>query len=302
MKFYYLIIPLVFIICSCERSNLSFKKFHHDTINQKPQIKRITWEQWLKEAEKDHEIYGAFEPSKNTMVLLRRSLGIELSTNGGKRWEWRAKKTGRFDEMTVDNKGIWWGLVRWKGIHEVSYCRIFKSADRGKTWDGYIFNTNVFFPYHIYSKPNQAFAVSTFNDKKVYSLSGNDPQRHWQYVKQLPKEDEMADISTDNYFIDRQDNKLYVKRKGGKTDTLMDFKKADIYQIEKIKDTIYVAGSALNNPDSYFATVVKEHILKEYVIPGLDLNITKTQFNHIFLTATTGAYLLKNDKLIHIFK
>ncbi|MDB4918607.1 hypothetical protein [Mucilaginibacter sp.] len=293
----------MFIICSCERNNLSFKKFHHDTINQKPQIKRITWEQALKEAEKDRAIYGAFEPSKNTIVLFRRFLGIELSTNGGKSWEWLAKKLNRLDEITIDNKGIWWGLVRWKGIHEASHCRIFKSADCGKTWDGYIFNTNVFFPYHIYSKPNQAFLVINFWDKKVYSLLGNDPQHHWQYVKQLPKEDEMADISADNYFIDRHDNKLYVKRKGGKTDTLMDFRKAyEIYQIQKINDTIYVAGPALNNADSYFATVAKEHILKEYVIPGLDLNITKTQFNHIFLTATTGAYLLKNDKLIHIFK
>ncbi|MCO5947288.1 hypothetical protein [Mucilaginibacter flavidus] len=306
MKVCLLSLFLLFTVCACQRNKPSGKNSNSDTVNRKPPVK-FSYEQWLKQAEKDHEIYAAFEPSKNTIVLLRRSVGFEFSENQGKTWSWLGKEMGGINEISVDDKGTWWAMERWKGIHEPSYCRMYKSVDFGKTWEGYIFSPLLFFPYHIYSKPNQQLTVTNYWDNKVYSLLGNDPRHHWKYIKQLPKDDGMADDSVENYFIDKHlsdDNKLYVKRKSGKTDTLIDFKKAGaIYSIEKIKDIIYVAGPAVNYADSsYFAIIKNERVVKEYVIPGVDLNISKTQFNHVFLTATTGAYLLKNDKLIHIFK
>lgn len=39
----------------------------------------------------------------------------------------------------------------------------------------------------------------------------------------------------------------------------------------------------------------------ENVVPGVDLNIKITQFNHVFLSSSAGAYLFKDNKLIHIF-
>ena len=265
----------------------------------------LTWQQELDKEKTDPYIYHSFEVGKDTIILLRKTIGIELSTDGGNTWTWLAKKIWRFDEITVDDKGTWWGLERWKGIHEASYCRMYKSEDLGKTWQGYTFYTNLFFPYHIYSQPHQPLAITNFWDNKIYLLSGNDPQHHWHFYKQLPKKDDFADISVDNYFVDagmNGENKLYVKRKNGKADTLMHFIKAsNIYNIEKTKDTLFVSGPTDNN-SSYFATVVNEHQLKEYTVPGVDLEMKKTALNHIYLSCSSGAYLFKRNKLIHIFK
>ncbi len=297
----YLSILFLLTISSCIRIGNS--DFSSDGSNSK--FKAVSWEKMLVQAEKDHEIYGAFELSNDSIILLRRSVGIELSTDQGKTWKWLGKKIFRIDEFTVDNNGVWWGLERWKGIHEPSYCRLHKSTDLGKTWESYMFYPSVFFPYHIFSKPHQPLAVTNFGDNKVFILSGNDPRHHWQYVKQLPKSEHFADVSVGEYSVsrDNDNNKLYVKRKTGKVDTLLSFTKAyNIYKIEKASNVIYVAGPATNGIDSYFAVIKNEHLLKEFTVPGGDINLIKTQLGHIFLTSTTGAYLLQHNQLISIFK
>jgi len=303
MKPYYLSILLI-IICSCRKNSPPKDNSNKKNYQAGLRLKHITWEQELKEAEKDHEIYDIVELSKDTIILLRHSIGIELSTNGGKTWQWLGKKIFRLDELTVDNKGIWWGLERWKGIHEPSYCIMDRSFDRGKTWDRFIFHPLLFFPYHIYSKPHEQLAITNFGDNKVFSLSGSDPQHNWRCIKQLPEKDLLAEISIENYFVsrDNDNNKLYVKRKSGKVDTLMSFTNAyNIYYIEKTKNKIYVAGTTPDGINSYFGYIVNEHMLKNWIVPGGDVNMIKTQMGHIFLTCATGAYLFKNNQLIQIF-
>ncbi len=277
------------------------------TITLPKEEDRATW--WahiLKRAEKDHEIYGAFDISKDTIVLLRRSVGIELSADGGKTWKWLGKTIYRMDEFTVDNKGVWWGLECWKGIHEPSYCRMHSSADAGKTWTTYEFNTNIFFPFHINSKPGQPLEVIDGWSKKVSRLSGEDASHNWQYIKQLPDHDNnIADISAGNYFIsnDNDHNKLYVKRQNGKTDTLMSFTKAyNIYEMEMSKNTIYVAGPDTSGKNSYFGVIKNEKLLREFNVPGGDIHLIKTRFDHIYLTSTDGAYQYKNNSIITIYR
>ena len=147
MKTYYLLF-LSLLLISCKRELSSAKQVPRKL--SQDSLKHL-WQQQLAEAEKDHTIYSAVELTKDTIILLRRSVGLEFSTNGGKTWKWIAKQFFRIDELTVDDKGIWWALERWKGIHEPSYCRMYKSIDNGKVWQEYTFNTSVFFPYHIYS-------------------------------------------------------------------------------------------------------------------------------------------------------
>ncbi|GAA3988437.1 hypothetical protein GCM10022210_46680 [Mucilaginibacter dorajii] len=266
----------------------------------------MSWEQMLADAGKDHKICGTFDVSKDTIVLLRGSFGIELSTDHGKTWTWLGKKIFRLNEFTIDDKGTWWGLERWAGIHEPSYCMIHSSVNAGKTWITYEFNTNNFFPFHIDSKPREPLEITDFRSKKIYRLSGRDASHNWQFVKQLPENDnQIADLSVENYFIsnNNDNNKLYVKRENGITDTLMSFKKAyNIYNIKKIKNTVYVTGPSSGDINSYFAVIKNERLLQEFTIPGGDINLIKTQFNRIYLNSTSGAYQYKNNKVINIYK
>jgi len=297
MKIYSLFIFLL-VIYSCHRAEPKIKMAANTT-----RLKCLSRQQYLIQAQKDREIYGAFELSRDSVILLRRSVGIELSSNAGKSWQWLAKDIANINEFTVDDKGVWWGLEYWIGIHEASYCRLHKSENHGKTWSDYIFNASVFFPTHIYSKAHKSLAIMNFSDNRIYQLSGNDPGHNWRYIKQLPKKDELADISVENYFVSRANNKLYVKRINGKVDTLMAFAKAwDIYHIEENKSRIYVAGpKGDDSGDSYFAIILKERLLKEYIIPGDDVNITIGRSGRVFITSTTGAYLLQETHLSQIF-
>lgn len=264
------------------------------------------WRRILIRAEKDREIYGAFDVSEDTIVLLRRSVGIELSADDGKTWKWLGKTIYRIDEFTIDDKGIWWGLERWMGIHEPSYCRMHSSNDAGKTWITYEFNTSIFFPFHINSKPHRPLEVIDGWSKKIHRLTGNDASQNWRFIKQLPDNDnDITDLSVRNYFIssDNGHNKLYVKRPNGTTDTLASFTKADnLYKMQMDKNTIYVAGPDTSGKDSYFAVIKNEKLLREFTISGGDINLTKTQFNHIYLTSTDGAYQYKNSAIVNIYK
>lgn len=288
-------------ICSCQRTS----KKNSNNEHRKRQIK-TSWKQRLAEAEKDHTIHSAFDVSKDTIILLRRSIGIELSPDKGKSWIWLAKNIFRFDEFSIDDKGVMWGLERWKGIHESSYCRMHSSLDMGKTWKSYELNTNKFFPYHICSMPRTPLEVSDFWDKKLYRLEGSNPLAQWRFIKQLPNHDnDIADLSVGPYSISRENenNKLYVKRQNGLTDTLMSFTKAyNIYSIEISKDLIYVAGSSANDQGSYFAVIRNERLLRDFTIPGFDLNLTRTPLGRIYLTNSEGAFLYTKDTLVHLYK
>jgi hypothetical protein len=299
----FLLLTFLVMVCSCKQ-NKSFLKAGADTSNGGTKSKQV-WEKYLKEAKKDHEIYHAYELSDDTIFLLRRSIGMELSIDGGKKWEWIGKQIPRLDEFTIDDRRIWWGLVRWKGIHEPSRCFLWKSTDSGVTWKIYTFNPNVFFPYHFYSNTHEPLAITNYWDNKVYLLKGADPQHNWHYIKQIDQIDPLSDISINPYFVSREndDNKLYVKRKNGIIDTLLHFKNAyNIYYVEKDKEVIYAAGAAENGEDSYFAIIKKEHLDKEFTLPGGDLEMKKTNLNHILLCGMSGAYILKKDSLIHIYK
>jgi len=264
----------------------------------------MPWDTILSRAIKDREIYNLMELSPDSIVLLRRSVGIELSTDKGRKWEWLGKNIFRVDEFTVDNKGIWWGLERWQGIHEPSYCRLYRSLNRGKTWLKYEFNTEVFFPYRIYSKPHEALSIININDK-VFTLQGADPAQHWQFVKQLPPKNDLSDISAENYFISHSNNKLYIKKENGAIDTLVNFSGAsDIYYIEKVKNVIYALGPAQDDYNNAYLAVydIKSNLCKTFKVPGGDAKLIKTIFDRIYLTSTEGAFVFKNDNITPIFK
>lgn len=263
--------------------------------------KRLSKAEWLLQAEKDSSVNGVVELSGNRTVLMRRA-GLELSVDGGRTWKWIARDLTGVREFTEDDKGTWWAISYWIGIHEASYCYLSRSLDKGKTWVGYTFNTYVFFPYDIYSIPGSPLGIVNRRDDKVYVLSGNDPRHNWKPVKQLPDHNTYADISSENYFVSRSNDKLYTKTKNGKTDTLTNFPKASrIDEIANVNDIIYVAGSSLKDGASYFAVVKNRQQLTEYDSFPPFLRMEKTQFGHIYLYSYEGAYRFKKGKLIHIF-
>jgi len=300
MKAYHLVLLLLFV--SCKRDISSGKqperKLSQDSL-------KILWAQQLAESKKDHTIYSAVELSKDSIFLLRRSVGLEYSTNGGKTWKWIAKNIFRIDELTVDDKGIWWALERWKGIHEASYCRMYKSTNEGKTWKMYTFNTSIFFPYHIYSKPHQKLAISTQFENTVYQLLGTDPRHNWQFVKKQRDDNQHNVVSAGNYSIQVSgyDDALCVNRNDKTVDTLIRFTKAyRIYYIEHKKNQLFLAGPAKQGMDLYFAVIKDEKIQKEIFLSGGDCQMQKSQLGNIILTGSSGAYIYKNDALKHIYK
>ncbi|RZK09718.1 MAG: hypothetical protein EOO43_21000 [Flavobacterium sp.] len=107
---------------------------------------KIRWEQLRAAEEKYPGIRGVFDVSVDTIVLLRHSLGIEVSSDRGMSWIWLAKDINRFNEFTIDDKGLMWGLELWIGIHEPSYCRMHSLQDKGKTWKSYELDAQKFFP------------------------------------------------------------------------------------------------------------------------------------------------------------
>lgn len=296
-------VSIIFGVCACNNPTKNTSK---GLLPDAPKHITISWEQELAEAQRDHEIYGAFDISPDTVLLLRRSRGIELSSDQGRNWTWMGKEIFRLDEFMVDDKGTWWGLERWKGIHEPSYCRMYSSKDAGKTWKRYVLNTNVFFPYHISSQPHQPLEAVDFWSKKLYRLPGSNPLARWTFLEQLPDSDNtVADLSVGPYAVSREtgNNKLYVKRPNGSADTLLSFTKAsDIYCLTRRKDMIYAAGPDTSDKSSYFAIIKNERLLKDITIPGVDLNITVTRFGHVYLTCTEGAFEYKDDRLVPIFR
>ncbi|MDT3401874.1 hypothetical protein [Mucilaginibacter terrae] len=291
-------------IVSCKR-NISLPKQEPEPKLNRDSLK-ILWDIQLAEAKEDRTIYSAVELSKDTIILLRRSIGLEYSTNGGKTWKWIAKNIFRIDELTIDDKGIWWALERWKGIHEASYCRMYKSANEGKTWTEYTFNTSVFFPYHFYSKPHQTLAISTQFENTVYQLSGTNPRRNWQFIKIQPNDNQTNTVSAGKYSIhdSEYDDALCVDRGKYSIDTLIRFTKAyRIYYIEQKKDHLFVAGPAKGGMDLYFAVISNEKIKKEIILPeGVDFEMQKSQLGNIILTGSSGAYVYKNNELKQIYK
>lgn len=295
---------LSLLLVSCKR-NISSAKQEPEPKLSRDSLK-ILWNKQLAEAKEDHTIYSAVELSKDTIILLRRSIGLEYSTNGGKTWKWIAKNIFRIDELTVDDKGIWWALERWKGIHEASYCRIYKSIDKGKTWTAYVFNTSIFFPYYFYSKPHQKLAISTQFENTVYQLSGTNPKRNWQFIKNQPNDNQIDTVSTGNYFIHDSgyDDALCVKHDNKAIDTLIRFKKASrIYYIEQKNNFLFVAGPAKGGIDLYFAVIRNKKIKKEIILSGGgDFKLQQSGLGNIILTGSSGAYVYKNNELKQIYK
>lgn len=302
MKSYFLITLFLVVICSCQRTS---QKENYNPPKKKPII--ITWKERIAAAEKDPGIRGVFEVSRDTIILLKRTLGIELSPDGGKSWVWLAKNIFGFNEFVIDDKRIMWGLEKWVGIHEPSYCRIHSSEDKGKTWKSYELNTNKFFPYHISSLPYAPLEVVNYSNKKLYRLEGLNPLAKWLFIKQLPNRDnnKPVELSVDSYSITQNsdNNKLYVRRPNGSTDTLITFTKADnIYYLEKSKDMIYVAGPSSNEQSSYFAVIKNEQLLRDFTVPGLEVKLIKTNLGRIYLTSTEGAFQYKGHRLVNIFQ
>jgi hypothetical protein len=247
----------------------------------------------------DHSIYGVYELSADSLVLIKRR-GFVLQTAKGMHWKWLAKDIGGINEFTADNIGNWWLLQRWKGIHEASYSRLYRSSNKGKTCQRYEFNTNVFFPYSITSAQHQPLQIKTFYNNKVFRLVGSNPQHNWQFLKKLPDEEWGRDVSAGKYFITSFSNKLYTKE-NGKADTILSFLRiSKLYQIEQINNALYITGENKDDGGEWFLVVANKHIINKQLFSRV--TITKTQHKHLYVIAEGKPYRFQNGKLISIHK
>jgi hypothetical protein len=117
-------------------------------------------------------------------------------------------------------------------------------------------------------------------------------------------EGDSADHKEESYFTinEKGYEQLCVKRKNGLADTLVDFKKVfDIKSMVINKNLIYVTGILTDYRTSYFAVIKNERIFKEFTLPGIELTVSKTPLNHIYLSNSRGAFLYTKNRLVHVY-
>ncbi len=127
----------------------------------------------------DRSISNILPLNGDTLIATKWNQGILLTYDAGKTWQ-ELHPNMLLKLITIDNKGTIWGLNSWRGIHERSYSRIYKSEDKGRTWSKTEFDLQKFFPMEIVSKPGTTLQITTI-DKKIYTLNGENILTDWIY-------------------------------------------------------------------------------------------------------------------------
>ena len=240
-------------------------------------------------------IYG------DTLIAVRNKSGLLITINGGKNWEVLNDKV-YFKKIIIDSKKVLWGLDSWIGIHEPSYSTLYYSKDFGKNWKEVKFNTEVFFPINIVSKPFEKLRVITENWKK-YELVGDDPNKDWLSIESGDQNDS-NNITTGPYKISFAGYLIKENKNVGSKDTLLKLNDISIpFQILLDKDTLFVAGGGYGGYKAYFSSIsLSDTILTTYQVLGIQiLGIRKDNFDRLWLFGDGGIFLKKNDTILNMY-
>ncbi|MEO6521023.1 MAG: hypothetical protein ABIN91_05055 [Mucilaginibacter sp.] len=251
-------------------------------------------------------IIGVVDVSADTIVILKGD-AIEMTLNHGKTWT--TISTSRYiNQLTIDDKGVFWGLYSWLGIHESSKGWMVKSSDFGKHWQGYDFNIKSFFPYYIMSSTGQPLKVMA-SDYKIFKLTGPDLKKDWTYSEKVNSPEDFIQENiyhkyAGEYRIDdsRVPGLKLLKVSKGRVDTLLHL--SDVTSISSmmvIKDTLYIAGfvhSDKTKSEPYFASVSNERKLLRYKLYGGLPQVSKGTDGRVWIYNNRGLFLKTDTGLL----
>lgn len=239
-----------------------------------------------------HPIRNILPINGDTIIAANWGKGIIITNDAGKSWSAIAPDL-YFKSMTLDNAGVIWAIDSWVGIHEEDHSRIYKSTDKGKTWQETIFNTDKFFPLEIVSTPHQPLRIST-HDKKEYLLIGKNPFTDWKYISVYKDMGEADAIIEGNYKFLKGKHQGKLLRRTVKWDTIYHFKDVYAYDLHIKKNTVYVAGFTGGvKGKAYFASLTNKK-LHEYPIEGLHAyGIKEDNKGRLWIYTSEGINLLK---------
>lgn len=103
--------------------------------------------------ENHNPVHDLLPISGDTLIAAKWYGGMVLTYNAGKTWKFLSPDL-LIKTMTIDNKGVLWGMDSWQGIHESDYSRLHKSINNGKARMATAFDTQKFFPLEIFSSPH----------------------------------------------------------------------------------------------------------------------------------------------------
>jgi hypothetical protein len=240
--------------------------------------------------------------SNDTLIAVSSDSKILTTNDGGANWVIVNNSiSNNIKQITIDQNRVLWGLDFWHGIHEPSYSELFFSSDFGRTWQKIGLDYSMALPVQIISLP---FSQLTIEDveRKQYQLSHSKTNMKWEYVGKTQ--------AVNYYYRDT----LYTFSEGGyitkanrsiagDIDTL---KKIDniskIFQVIKLGDTFYIAGSAEGGYNSYFASFnVRTHLLHRFLTKGDQiLGIRKGRLEKMWIFGDAGIFLKKEDSLVEL--
>lgn len=253
----------------------------------------------IHETTKDNVINDVVDISKDTIIAVKHSRGLLLTTNGAKTWR-DIFPDQLTKESTIDDHGVVWAFDSWKGIHEASYSRLSGSTNLGKTWNKAEFDINKFFPLHIYSKPHEPLCIIT-RDYKIYRLTGKNLYTDWKFTDSIPRQEEFLNpYYVIPYDIDNYDTLKLLRKVNHVTDTLLTLNNAgDVSNMIKVKDTLFLAGNTKDHK-AYFASVTLNKKYKEYKVAGKFACVKQGRQGHIWVYGDAGLYLKVKNNLIKI--
>jgi hypothetical protein len=254
----------------------------------------LTNSAWIQNKDTNHPVQDLLPINGDTLIAAKWYGGLMITYDAGKNWQVLSADM-LFKTMTIDNKGVLWGIDSWRGIHERDYSRLYKSIDKGKTWIETVFDTQKFFPLEIISKPHTPLHIIT-GDKKEYALSGKNQLIDWKYISTNSEWEN--EIREGSFKILRKGKQGALLRLTASWDTIYTFKKLYAFDLHVKRDTIYIVGAIGGNANAYFAYLTKDNQLREFTIEGMQAyGIREDKKGRIWMFSTEGVYLLTNDKL-----
>lgn len=246
-----------------------------------------------------HAIMDLLAVNGDTLIGVKWGKGIVITTDGGKTWIDKPNEPS-IKEITIDNKGILWGLNSWIGIHEESYSRLMYSKDFGTTWETIEFKVNEFFPLTIYSKPHENLEITSF-ENKIYKLTGNNYKTNWTFVDSINVQDQKFIYALPYKISERRE--LMKQTNKGTWDTLIKIPEISIpSEMIFSKNTLYIAAGGDGGYKAYFATFTNDSTLKRYEMEGSNaLGVIKDTKDRIWTFGVGGIYVLQKDKLMKMY-
>jgi hypothetical protein len=246
-----------------------------------------------------HAIRDLLAISGDTLIGAKWDKGIIITTDGGKTWTETASST-HLKKITIDDKGILWGLDSWLGIHEPSYSRLLFSKDFGRSWTKIEFDVERFFPIAFRSKAHENLTVMTV-DSLLYTLSGNNPNTDWTLTDSITADADGA-IHLPPYKLSASSNLL--KHDGvGAWDTLMRIPDiATPFGMLQSNDTLFIAAGGYGGYKAFFASLTNDTLLTKYEMESVQaLGVRQDTKGRIWTFGDGGIFLLQGNKLKKMF-